>query len=103
MAARQPRQAVAREALRGVPNGALVVVGDRVTIRGLVTGKAERVQREGILIRSRPALLDQTSEDPLLGSAQLGDVHAARIDACSRPTKLAELRCRSRARSNRIT
>jgi hypothetical protein len=42
---------------------ALVVLDDGVAVRRLVAREPQRVQRERILVRRRPLLLDQAAED----------------------------------------
>src|SRR5213079_2394571 len=68
-----------RFAAEPVANRRLVVFDDRVAVRRLVACEPERVQRERILIRCRPLLLDQTAEDANLDGV---GVHATlRSDA----------------------
>src|SRR5437763_666898 len=61
----QAGQAVARQSLRGVADRSLVVIADRIAVGQLVGGQPERVERQGILIRRGPSLLDQAPQDPL--------------------------------------
>jgi hypothetical protein len=79
MAARQPRQAVLAQPLRRRKDGVLVIAGHRITVGRLVAGETQRVDRQRILVRRRPALLDQAAEHALLGLGQLAEVHGARI------------------------
>ena len=56
----------------------LVVLDDRVTVRRLVAGEPERVQRQRVGVGSRSLLLDQAAEHPDLDGVR---VHAWTVDA----------------------
>ena len=77
-AAREPHPAAAREAVERPADLGVVVVDDRIAIRGLVAGEPERVQRERVLVGRRPLLLDQAAEDADLNGV---GVHAANRSA----------------------
>src|SRR5438128_702511 len=61
--ARQARPAAARQRIERGADRRLVVLDDRVAVRRLVTGQAERVERERVRVRRRALLLDQATED----------------------------------------
>ncbi len=81
--ARQPREPVQAQPLSRVPDRRLVVGRHRVTVRRLIARQPQPVERQRILVRSRPALLDQAPQHTLLGRRKLGDVHwGEHNDAC---------------------
>src|ERR671925_113943 len=61
--AREPHPALPGESLERRPDRRLVVLDDRVAVRGLVASEPQRVQRERVDIGRRPLLLDQAAED----------------------------------------
>ncbi len=65
-AAREPRPPPAREALQCIVDLVLVVVDDRIAVRRLVARETECVERQRVLVRSRPLLLEQAAEHPEL-------------------------------------
>ena len=73
-AARDPRPTAVRKAVERLPDLTFVVFDDGVAIGRLIAGEPERVERERVLIRGRPLLLDQAAEDANLDGA---DVHGA--------------------------
>ena len=75
--ARESREPVQAQPLGGLPHGGLVVGGHRIAVGRLVAGQPERVERQRILVRRGPALLDQTPQHTLLGRGKLGEMHGA--------------------------
>ena len=77
VAAGQPGQPVQAQPLRCLPDRRLVIGGDRVAVGRLIARQPQTIERQRILIRGRPALLDQAPEHPLFGRGELGDVHGS--------------------------
>ncbi len=64
------------------PDGAVVVVHDRVAVRGLVAGQAQRVERERIDVGRGALLLDQTADHTDLDGVRFHRL-SRRTPACS--------------------
>ena len=77
VAARKSSEPVQAQPLRGIADGGLVVGGHRIAVGRLVAGQPERVERQRILVRRGPALLDKTPQHPLLRRGKLGEMHRA--------------------------
>ena len=73
-----PQQSALLERPRGLLDGLLVVVDDRLAVAGLVAGGAQRVGRERVRRRHGRLLLQQAAEDALLVGFQDRELgHAA--------------------------
>ncbi len=76
-AAREPRPAAAGELLERFVDLPFLELENRLAIRRLIAGEAERVERQGVLIRGRALLLEQAAEHPELDG--IGVVHALSV------------------------
>ena len=85
-AAGQPRPAPAPPPVQRVADRLLVVVDDRVAVRRLVAGQAQRVQRERVDVRRRPLLLEHVAfrYDRPIESGSVGYLGYVRV--CAMPT-----------------
>jgi hypothetical protein len=55
------------EAAQRVADGVVVVVDDRLAVRQLVAGRAQRVEGQRVGVGRRALLLEQAAQDPDLG------------------------------------
>ena len=63
-----PGEVLLPQVVQGAGHHVLVIADHRLPVGGLVAGQGQRVEGEGILLRSRRFLLDQAAEDAhLLG------------------------------------
>jgi len=83
--AREPRPAAVAEPVQRLADLVLVEIEDRVAVRRLVAGEPERVERERILVRCRPLLLDEAAQHAQLDGVQ---VHAPSLPRATRRTRL---------------
>ena len=81
MATGEARKPIAGEPGGGLPHGCIVVVGHGITVGRLIAGEPEGIERQRVLVRGRPPLLDQAAKHTLFRSGELTNMHGARIDA----------------------
>ena len=70
----EPDEFAVAEASQPIDDRRLVIGDHRVTAGGLVAGRPEGVEREGVGVGHRPLLLQESSQHPLLDRVQHGEI-----------------------------